>query len=268
MAQPHNRNIPKTTKVYNEQGKVQMQIYYNPACDCKVYTEHYNDGKLYAKRTFKLFDKGEMIDGEDITYFYDGSIKIYRNWKDALPVGRFYYKHDNGKLEHEEFYEGKYKSGTWKYYDPFGRLIREQIYTPQKTLWNSKKDVAVYKYYRNGVLYKTEKINGGIKTVAGKKVAKTGTVKITTQDGKKLYQLKCKACHAIDKNGYGPSVGSFRKSSHKWLMAWIKDYEELIDAGDPHAVQLFKQWRNKKHTKMKDVLTDKQIQAIIKYLKL
>src|SRR5690606_5294572 len=94
----------------------------------------------------------------DITYFYDGSIKIYRNWKDALPVGRFYYKHDNGKLEHEEFYEGKYKSGTWKYYDPFGRLIREQIYTPQKTLWNSKKDVAVYKYYRNGVLYKTEKI--------------------------------------------------------------------------------------------------------------
>src|SRR5690606_29736341 len=127
----------------NEQGKVQMQIYYNPACDCKVYTEHYNDGKLYAKRTFKLFDKGEMIDGEDITYFYDGSIKIYRNWKDALPVGRFYYKHDNGKLEHEEFYEGKYKSGTWKYYDPFGRLIREQIYTPQKTLWNSKKDVAV-----------------------------------------------------------------------------------------------------------------------------
>ena len=270
QAQKLNLHIPSTTKIYNEEGKVQMLISYNPACACKVYSEFYNDGKLYAQRTFKLLEKGEVVDGEDVTYFRDGSIKIYKLWKDALPVGRFYFNHDDGKLEHEEFYEGKYKSGTWKYYDAFGRLIREQIYEPDKTLWNSKKDYATYKYYTNGVLTRTEKITNGIKTVGGKKLTASpaaGPV-ITTKDGKELFRLKCSVCHAPEKNGYGPALVNFHKNrTNAWLLKWIKNAQQLLDAEDKDALELYKLWGNKKHP-IQEKLNKEQIQAIIHYLKL
>jgi len=268
QAQRFNKNIPSTTKIYNEEGKVIMLIAYDPGCSCKTYTEFFSDGKIFAKRVFKLTEKGEKVDGEDVTYFHDGSIKIYRNWKDALPVGRFYFNHDNGNLEHEEFYEGEYKTGTWKYYDAFGHLIREKIYEPQKTLWNSKKDIAVYKYYQNGQLTRTEKVQGGIKNVNGKKSAVAGSVKVKATDGKTLYELRCKACHDPQKDGYGPAVINFSKNrSNVWLFNWIKDAQKLIDAGDKDAVTIFKKWGNKPHFPQTQ-LSDEQIQAIIKYLNL
>lgn len=245
-----------------------MLIFYNPACSCKTYSEFYGDGTLYAKRVFKILEKGEVVDGEDITYFKDGSIKIYRNWQDALPVGRFYFNHDNGKLEHEEFYEGKYKAGTWKYYDNIGRIIREQIYEPNITIWNSKKDDAVYKYYQNGMLTRSERVTRGNRTVGGKKVTTVGSVAVAATDGQTLYNLKCKACHAVDADGYGPALKNFnRKRTDSWLNKWISNAEELIAAGDKDALAIYKQWGNKKHP-AQTKLTNEQIQAIIKYLKL
>lgn len=270
QAQKRNPNVPSTTKIYNEEGKVQMLITYNPACSCKVYSEFYNDGVLYAKRTFKISDKGEVVDGEDVTYFHDGSIKIYKLWEDALPVGRFYFNHDDGKLEHEEFYDGKYKSGTWKYYDNFGRIIREQVYEPDKTPWNSKKDNATYKYYVNGILTRTEKLSNGVKTIAGKKVVATPAAgpAIITKDGKELFNLKCKVCHAPDRDAYGPALINFnKKRTDAWLLKWIKDAQQLIDAGDKEAIAIHKQWGNKKHP-VQEKLNQEQIQAIIIYLKL
>ncbi|HTN44932.1 MAG TPA: c-type cytochrome [Flavipsychrobacter sp.] len=267
-AQRFNKSIPSTTKIYNEEGKVQMLIAYNPACSCKTYSEFYSDGKLYAKRMFKLTDKGEVVDGEDVTYLRDGSIKIYKLWQDALPVGRFYFNHDNGNLEHEEFYEGRYKTGTWKYFDEFGKLLREKVYEPNKTLWNSKKDDAVYKYYQNGTVARTEKLTAGTQKIDGKKVAVPGSVAVTTTDGKKLYELKCKTCHAFDANGYGPSLTSFSKNrSKEWLVKWITDAQKLVDIGDADALELYKKWNNKRHPSQ-SLLTRQQVQAIIGYLKL
>ena len=270
LAQRRNPNIPSTTKIYNEEGKVQMLIYYNPACKCKEYSEFYSDGKLYAKRRFRVEDNKEIVDGEDITYFHDGSIKIYKQWKDALPIGRFYFNSDKDKLEHEEFYDGKYKTGTWRYYDGFGRIIREQVYEPNQTLWNSKRDNAVYKYYLNGNLSRTEKVTNGGKKIGGKKVnttARAGPI-ISTHDGKKLYELKCRACHAFDKDGYGPGVINFKKGrSNAWLVKWVKDAQQLIDAGDKEAIALYKRWQNKKHSPQ-DKLNTEQIQSILKFLKL
>lgn len=266
-----NKDMASTTKIYNEEGKVQMEIAYNPACQCKTYTEFYRDGKVLAKRYFKITEHGEKVDGEDITYFRDGSIKAYRNWKDALPVGRFYFNHDDGSLEHEEFYEGQHKSGTWKYYDDFGHLIREQIYEPKTTLWNSKKDNAVYKYYRNGEIIKTEKLHNGLKSVdASQKIIATNTkpVSIQATDGKKLFELRCQACHSLDKTGYGPAVKDFgKKHTNEWLYRFIKDAQALADDGDKDAIAILKQWNNKKHP-VQQMLDKDQVQAIIKYLKL
>jgi antitoxin component YwqK of YwqJK toxin-antitoxin module len=129
-----------------------MLINYNPSCSCRTYTEYYPDGKVYAKRIFKVTDKAEYIDGDDVTYYYDGSIKQFRFWKNAVPEGRAYSNYENGKTEHEAFYHNKYKSGIWKYYNKKGELVREQIYEPGKTYWNSKAENVTIKYYAAGNL--------------------------------------------------------------------------------------------------------------------
>ncbi len=269
QAQQENKGIPSTMKIYNEEGKVQMTITYNPACNCKIYSEFFSDGKLLAKRTFKVEGNKEIVDGEDITYFRDGSIQIYKLWKDALPVGRFYFNHDDGRLEHEELYEGKYKAGTWKYYDNFGRILREQIYESNVTFWNSKKDKATYKYYQNGALIRTERLQNGMSssnnnTSQAKSVA---APTITATDGKTLFQLKCKACHDPIHNGYGPALKNFNKTrSEAWLFQWVKNAEELLLIEDKAAKQLHEEWGNKKHP-IQLKLNDEQIRAIIKYVK-
>jgi antitoxin component YwqK of YwqJK toxin-antitoxin module len=155
------QSLSKTTSVYNEDGKLQMSIHYNPSCSCRTYTEYYPDGKVYAKRIFKVTDKAEYVDGEEVTYYYDGSIKQFRFWKNAVPEGRAYSNYENGKMEHEAFYHDKYKSGKWKYYNKAGDLIREQIYEPRKTSWNSKAENVTIKYYAAGnLLFTNVYLNG------------------------------------------------------------------------------------------------------------
>lgn len=264
-AQTDTKGLPSTTKIYNEEGKVQMTIFYNPSCQCKTYSEFFGDGKLLAKRVFKLVDGKEVVDGEDITYFHDGSIQAYKKWKDALPDGRFYFNHEDGRLEHEEFYDGKYKTGTWKYYDAFGRLVREQIYEPRTTLWNSKKDNATVKYYQNGTVVKTEKVKGT--TLSGSNATTPSPAVITTVDGASLFRLKCKACHDPESPSYGPAVKSFhKKRKEAWLYQWVRNADELVAAGDKDALALYQQWNNKKHPSQTK-LTDEQIKAILSYLK-
>src|SRR5690606_33199929 len=126
----------KSTRVYSEDGHLQMLIHYDPACSCRTYNEFFPDVQVYAKRTFKVAAQSEFIDVEDITYFHDGTIQHYKLWKNTLPFGRAYSNYENGQLEHEEFYAGKYKSGTWKYFNRNGKLIREINYPEGKVLWN------------------------------------------------------------------------------------------------------------------------------------
>jgi mono/diheme cytochrome c family protein len=82
-----------------------------------------------------------------------------------------------------------------------------------------------------------------------------------------LFALRCQACHAAEKNGYGPAVSQFnKKNSSRWMYNFIKDAQTLIDAGDETVIQLYKQWGNKKHP-AQDRLNEEQIRAIVQYLK-
>jgi antitoxin component YwqK of YwqJK toxin-antitoxin module len=264
-----NRNINSITRIYSEDGYLQMTIAYEPACTCKTYTEFYSDGKIFAKRTFKLTEKGEYIDGDDITYYHDGSIKIYKFWKNTVPDGRAYTNYENGKLEHEEFYVDKYKSGTWKYYNKKGELIKELVYEPRKTSWNSKKEDVTMRYYADGKLSYSEVYDNGKKiqsTKKGGEVLLVGKAPETT-DGKQLFVLKCSACHSEDKDGFGPALKDVtKKRNNEWLFMMIKNGQKLVDEGDKDAVALYNKWRKMKHPNM-EKLSNKQIQAIIDYLK-
>ena len=263
-----NKNMFSTTKVYTEDGKLQMLIAYDPKCSCRTYTEYYHDGKVYAHRTFTVTDKGEYIDGEDITYYPDGSIKIYKSWKNSLPDGKHYSKYENGQVEHEEFYSGKYKSGTWKYYNKKGELVKELVYEPGKTLWNTKKENYTAKYYSTGSLVYSEVYKEGKKISSTEKSSQSLASKGTNiSDGKALFALKCAACHAADKDGYGPAlkgVADRRKSN--WLYLMIKNGMQLVEDGDKDAVELYNKWQKRKHPNM-EKLSNEQISAIITYIK-
>lgn len=266
------QGMSKTTSVYNEEGKLQMLISYDPSCNCRTYTEYYPDGKIFAKRVFKVVEKGEFIDGEDITYYHDGSIKQYKLWKNAVPEGRAYVNYENGKPEQESFYSDKHKTGTWKYYNKNGELIREQIFSGRKNSWNSKKDDVVIKHYAAGKLLYTEVFEKGKLIKSDKKEVTPNTKKLVNPtaallDGKKLFSLKCAACHAFDKNGYGPSLKNVTgKRSNSWLYKMITNGMKLVEEGDKDAVALYNQYNKKKHINM-EYLSDKQVQAIIDYMK-
>jgi len=266
------QGVSKTTRVYNEEGKLQMLITYSPSCSCRTYTEYYSNGKIYAKRVFKVVDKGEFIDGEDLTFHPDSSIKAYKLWKNALPEGRAYTTYDNGSVEYEEFYEGKYKTGTWKHFDRNGALLKEQLFTGKNNSWNSKKDDVTIKYYKAGRLLYTEVLKDGKLVSTDKKqikvISKTPPAHNPEMvDGKKLFAAKCAACHSMEKDGYGPSLKDItRRRSNEWLKQMIANGMKLVEAGDKDAVAIYNRYGQKKHMNM-EYLTAKQVAAIIDYLK-
>jgi mono/diheme cytochrome c family protein len=264
-AQPKSN---KTTRIYFESGELQMLIYYDAGCQCKTYSEYYMDGKVFAKRTFKVTDRSEYVDGEEVSYYNDGVIKTYKMWKEAIPVGRAYANYENGKLEHEEFYDDRYRSGTWKYYNKKGELVKEQVYEPHKTLWNSKKLTVTNKYYSGNKIAYTETLSSGRggQTVVNDKAAFYKKTLSDSLSGKTLYELRCSACHKPDKDGYGPALaGITKKRSEKWLETWIKDGYRMVEAGDEEAIKLYKK-KAFKHLP-NDRLSAKQIKAIIEYVK-
>lgn len=260
---------PSTMKIYNEQGAVQMIIHYNPGCQCKTYTEYYGDGKMLAKRTFKVDGKKEFVDGEEAEYYPDGSLKFSKQWKDAVPEGRAFYNHANGKLLREEFYADKCKSGTWRTFDKDGFLIKEQTFADGKTAWNSKADHCVTKLYVNNKLTATETIVGGKKgkTAISDSNYYRAMTAASNVDGAALFKQKCGICHAADKEGVGPALkGVYGKRKEGWLQQMIVDGQGLVASGDKDAVALFNKYRRMKHPAYPK-LTKPQVDALMGYLK-
>lgn len=257
---------PSTVNVYNEDGGIQMVISYDPACACKTFTEYYGDGKILAKRTFRKEGRKEKVDGEDIEYFRNGAIKSYRLWKDALPVGRFYFKHENGTLAREEFYHNQCKSGTWRTFDTTGNLIKEQVFSEGKTPWNSTLDHCLTRIYNQRKLVATEVYVNGRKSVT--RITDSSVFKwpVLPSSGDKLFQLKCKACHQAEQT-FGPSLqGVVVRRPESWLRSMIVNGQNLISSGDSVAFSLAARYNNMKHPNF-EKLSGEQIDALVTYLK-
>lgn len=63
------------------------------------------------------------------------------------------------------------------------------------------------------------------------------------ENGKKIFNANCAACHKLDKKSIGPALeGVSEKRTREWLHAWIKDNNALRESGDADAIAIFEEY--------------------------
>jgi cytochrome c551/c552 len=87
------------------------------------------------------------------------------------------------------------------------------------------------------------------------------------QDGKAIFQQKCAACHAVDKNLTGPALKGVEE---RWpakadLYKWVQNSAALIKAGHPRAVAVYNEY-NKIQMPAFPELKDADIDAVLAYV--
>lgn len=90
------------------------------------------------------------------------------------------------------------------------------------------------------------------------------------QDGKALFSANCASCHAIDKKLTGPALQGVEErwgGDRKKLHAWIKNSSNFLKTGDKYANDLFVSYNKVPMTAYEGVLDEKQIDAILDYVK-
>ncbi|MFN4083167.1 MAG: c-type cytochrome [Bacteroidia bacterium] len=89
----------------------------------------------------------------------------------------------------------------------------------------------------------------------------------SADEGKELYNANCTACHAINEKVVGPALKDVHKRRDEaWLVKWIKNSQAMVKAGDPVAVQVYKENNEALMTSFEN-LSDNQIKSIIAYIK-
>ncbi len=86
------------------------------------------------------------------------------------------------------------------------------------------------------------------------------------EDVKTLFRQQCMSCHSIDQNLVGPALkGVTERRDSAWLYGFIKNSQEMIQAGDPIAVELFNKF-NKVPMPSHPNLSDEQIGSLLNYI--
>jgi cytochrome c551/c552 len=95
----------------------------------------------------------------------------------------------------------------------------------------------------------------------------TFSVDSFAQDGKAIFQQKCAACHAVDKNLTGPALKGVeeRWPAKEELYSWVRNSAALIKAGHPRAVAVYNEY-NKIQMPAFPELKDADIDAILAYI--
>lgn len=84
--------------------------------------------------------------------------------------------------------------------------------------------------------------------------------------GKQLFNTHCAACHKMDKKLVGPPLQDvIELQGAEWTKKWIYNSKALIDAGDPHAVEIWEEY-NKAAMPGYQFLKDEELNDIIEYL--
>ncbi len=88
----------------------------------------------------------------------------------------------------------------------------------------------------------------------------------SVQEGEKLFKQRCASCHDMERKLVGPPLKNVtEKREEEWLIKFIRNSQELINAGDPIAVQLFEEYNRIPMPPNPD-LTDDQIKSILAYI--
>lgn len=84
--------------------------------------------------------------------------------------------------------------------------------------------------------------------------------------GRALFQQNCKTCHSVHSVVVGPALKDVHKRRRlDWIINFVHNPQKVIDAGDPVAVDLFKQYK----TVMTafPTLADEEIASIVEFIK-
>jgi cytochrome c551/c552 len=72
----------------------------------------------------------------------------------------------------------------------------------------------------------------------------TKAQKQSTEEGGKLFQQHCASCHKAGKKLIGPDLTGIRdKRKEEWLISFIMNSMELIENGDPEALEIYKEYK-------------------------
>ena len=94
--------------------------------------------------------------------------------------------------------------------------------------------------------------------------------------GKVLFQGKCASCHHPLRDGTGPALSGVRqrwidngdfedKTGEEWLYEWIRNNNNVLDAGHPYANDLYEEWGEAKMNLFAG-LKDDEIDALLYYV--
>ena len=84
--------------------------------------------------------------------------------------------------------------------------------------------------------------------------------------GAKLYNANCTQCHAINEVVIGPALKDIHeRKSKEWLIAWIRNSQQVIQSGDEYAVELYEEYN--KTAMPAYPFSDEEITSILSYIK-
>lgn len=83
-------------------------------------------------------------------------------------------------------------------------------------------------------------------------------------EAKKIFNQRCTACHTFGKGvKVGPDLkGVTERRPRRWLLSFIRGSQRMIQAGDPVAVDLFRQFKQERMPDWSD-LTPEQVTGIL-----
>jgi mono/diheme cytochrome c family protein len=84
--------------------------------------------------------------------------------------------------------------------------------------------------------------------------------------GQSIFNANCRACHRLDSKSVGPALrGVTDRRGVDWSKSFIRNSQQMIQAGDPQAVALFKEYNNMvmpAHT----FLSDQELDNLLSYI--
>lgn len=91
--------------------------------------------------------------------------------------------------------------------------------------------------------------------------------RVSHPEGKRLFQINCASCHALNKDLTGPALAGVveRWPDRALLKKWILNWSKAVATGDPYPVKMVK-WSTATMNFFEGTLTDKEVESIIDYL--
>lgn len=84
--------------------------------------------------------------------------------------------------------------------------------------------------------------------------------------GEKLYKQNCAACHRVEEKLVGPALKNvYDRREIPWIIAFVKNSQKLIAAGDPIATQLYEEYNQVQMTSFD--FSDEEILSVLAYVK-